>query len=113
MNLHEAIGTHVHMLIWRRGITQRELAAGIGLQEAAVSRKLRGRARWSLDELYATAAYLGLEPAGLLPQQSPPAREGKGAAVVAGAGFEPATSGLRASPDRSRLRLIPGGTTAA
>ncbi len=52
------IGRRVHHMMWDRKITQTALAGVLGLQQSALSRKLRGERGWSSDELVAVAGTL-------------------------------------------------------
>ncbi|WP_277750483.1 helix-turn-helix domain-containing protein [Actinomyces oricola] len=97
--------------MFHQGITRAELGRRIGMSGPSISLKLRGQVGWSLADLYATAEALGVNVDSLMPSYSAqagftpapyvpgtrkaPAPDGAGApGLVAGAGFEPATSGL-------------------
>ena len=41
------IGEAVHAAMWRAHVTQTQLARVLGIDQAAVSRRLRGRTAWS------------------------------------------------------------------
>ena len=98
---HEAIGVSVNQLLFTRNITRRRLGAALGVQGEAVSKKLRGQSRWTIEEIYAMAEFFELDLMDLLPRKLPrgyeigaPFDKGPQSNLVAGAGFEPATSGL-------------------
>ena len=98
---HEAIGVSVNQLLFTRNITRRRLGAALGVQGEAVSKKLRGQSRWTIEEIYAMAEFFELDLMDLLPRKLPrgyeigaPFNKGPQSNLVAGAGFEPATSGL-------------------
>ena len=98
---HEAIGISVNQLLFTRNITRRRLGAALGVQGEAVSKKLRGQSRWTIEEIYAMAEFFELDLMDLLPRKLPrgyeigaPFDKGPQLNLVAGAGFEPATSGL-------------------
>ena len=98
---HEAIGISVNQLLFTRNITRRRLGAALGIQGEAVSKKLRGQSRWTIEEIYAMAEFFELDLMDLLPRKLPrgyeigaPFNKGPQSNLVAGAGFEPATSGL-------------------
>lgn len=98
---HEAIGISVNQLLFTRNITRRRLGAALGVQGEAVSKKLRGQSRWTIEEVYAMAEFFELDLMDLLPRKLPrgyeigaPFDKGPQSNLVAGAGFEPATSGL-------------------
>ena len=98
---HEAIGISVNQLLFTRNITRRRLGAALGVQGEAVSKKLRGQSRWTIEEIYAMAEFFELDLMDLLPRKLPrgyeigaPFNKGPQSNLVAGAGFEPATSGL-------------------
>lgn len=49
------------LVMYRKNITQAELAKYIGAESATVvSDRLRGKRSWKLDEIYKVMAYLGL-----------------------------------------------------
>ena len=88
-------------LLFTRNITRRRLGAALGVQGEAVSKKLRGQSRWTIEEVYAMAEFFELDLMDLLPRKLPrgyeigaPFDKGPQLNLVAGAGFEPATSGL-------------------
>ena len=98
---HEAIGISVNQLLFTRNITRRRLGEALGVQGEAVSKKLRGQSRWTIEEIYAMAEFFELDLMDLLPRKLPrvyeigaPFDKGPQSNLVAGAGFEPATSGL-------------------
>lgn len=98
---HEAIGVSVNQLLFTRNITRRRLGEALGVQGEAVSKKLRGQSRWTIEEIYAMAEFFELDLMDLLPRKLPrgyeigaPFDKGPQSNLVAGAGFEPATSGL-------------------
>lgn len=47
------------MLMWDRQITQSALAPQLGIEQSALSKKLRGHRGWSVAELIVTASALG------------------------------------------------------
>lgn len=103
MSANEAVGAKVNELMFRSRTTRKELAAHLSITGAAVSRKVYGQNSWTLEELFATADFFGLEVADLLPRrvdthlenEKAPSEEGANRKkMVAGAGFEPTTSGL-------------------
>lgn len=62
------IGDRVHQRMWRTQTTQAAVAEALGLDPAAVSRRLRGRTAWKANELYRLAYLLGVSPFDLLPE---------------------------------------------
>jgi len=52
------IGRRVHMLMWDRQIKQTTLAPMLGIEQSALSKKLRGQRGWSVDELITLADVL-------------------------------------------------------
>lgn len=98
---YEAIGISVNQLLFTRNITRRRLGEALGIQGEAVSKKLRGQSRWTIEEVYAMAEFFDVDLMDLLPRKLPrgyeigaPYHKGPQSNLVAGAGFEPATSGL-------------------
>ena len=106
----ECIGSTVNQYLFDCGMTKTRLAEILGIAQTNVSQKIRGRINWSAEDLLITAEALGLEVGDLLPGRGAdgnwvPAvfRPGRGKGPdrnrswplsVAGAGFEPTTSGL-------------------
>lgn len=52
----------------RRRLSQTELAGVLGISQTAVSRRLSGDTRFSVDELLKVAGWLGVPAASLLPE---------------------------------------------
>lgn len=101
----------INQVMFRLGVTRAELGRRIGMSGPSVSMKLRGQIGWSLEDLYATADALDIaltdlmptrdesgqfQPASYVPgtQKAPVPSGTEASGLVAGAGFEPATSGL-------------------
>ncbi len=99
----------IHARLFRAKLTKKALAEGLHLGTTATSRKLNGHASWTLEELVqlsdlldTSVAYLTGEvddDTPLRKTRNAPAHESQGvraasAELVAGAGFEPTTSGL-------------------
>ena len=61
------VGERVHALMWSGRRTQKQLAAILGIDQSAVSARLRGKTEWSVVDLIVTAEWLGVPPADLLP----------------------------------------------
>jgi hypothetical protein len=59
-SLDQVVGTHVHILMWTRKITQSALGRQLGIDQSALSKKLRGERGWSLDEVERAARVLGV-----------------------------------------------------
>ena len=99
----ECVGIKVNELLFLNRATRRQLAEVLGVSAATAGRKVRGEIAWSLSDLYAAADFFSVDVTELLPRRVPspghdetPRTEVRGATsnVVAGAGFEPTTSGL-------------------
>lgn len=67
-NIDAAVGQRVHQLLWTRRIPQAQICRVIGVNEATMSRRLRGESRWTLRELDAIADYLAVSWNELLPR---------------------------------------------
>ena len=86
----------------RRGYSQSELGRALGITQSQVNRRWRGVIPWQLDELDAVAYLLGVSVielvtpprGGLGYEKGPGAKAPEPFGAVAGAGFEPTTSGL-------------------
>jgi transcriptional regulator with XRE-family HTH domain len=85
MTIDETIGANVHEMLWRRRLRQEALLAEMCVSRSSLAKKLRGEVTWSARDIDAAARVLGVDPGRLF--------------LVAGAGFEPATSGTRARAD--------------
>lgn len=59
-NLNAQIGRRVHERMVAAGMTQGQLAAAMGLTQAAVSRKMAGERPWFPADLEAAARVLGM-----------------------------------------------------
>ncbi len=114
-----AVGVTVQQHLFSLGVTRAQLGELLGVPGQSVSARLRGKVRWTAGDLAVAAEFFGVEVADLYPTRAAdgawvpapyvpgtavaaalgtavaPAPGGAGATgVVAGAGFEPATSGL-------------------
>ena len=95
MTANEAVGAKINQLMFRDRVSRKQLAEILGIKGATVSRKIYGQNSWTLEELFDTADYFGVTVADLLPRRTKMAPgENSGGQIVAGAGFEPTTSGL-------------------
>lgn len=96
MTADQAIGAKVNQLMFRRRVTRKQLGQQLGVTGASVSNKIYGQSKWSVEELFKVADFFGINAADLLPRriEKAPEEETSSGAVVAGAGFEPTTSGL-------------------
>ena len=104
MTADEAIGVVVNDLMFRNRVSRKRLGEAIGMTGQGVSRKVLGQVAWTINDLYLVADFFSVPVESLLPRrvESPldyeksPSSEEKGdhRYVVAGAGFEPTTSGL-------------------
>ena len=94
----EAVGITVNQLMFRKGITRKQLGEALGVTGPAAGRKLRGEIGWSLADLFVAADFFNIEVTALLPRKAkedPALTNQDGiSGVVAGTGFEPVTSGL-------------------
>lgn len=82
LNADGLVGQTVHLLMWHAGIPQRELATQLALNQSALSKKLRGRRSWTLDELLTTARVLHVPVSELMPGDDyQPIPAGRGRAV--------------------------------
>ena len=67
MSIDAAVGETLHMKMWQKRVPQTRLAQRLGVSQSTLSKKLRGQVKWSLDELYAAASALDVDPRELLP----------------------------------------------
>ena len=106
-----AIGFTVQQHLFAHEMTRARLGELLGVPGQSVSSRLRGKVRWTAGDLAVTAETFGVEIADLYPtraadgswvpaayvpgaQESPAPAGAEDSGLVAGAGFEPATSGL-------------------
>lgn len=64
--LRDRVATEVRANMARARMTQTDLAVVLGLTQSAVSKRLRGKIAFSVDELELVADALGVDPATLL-----------------------------------------------
>jgi len=97
------MGERITMLLFRRKLTKAAVGRIVGLSREQVSRKINGKSPWYFEELAAVAHALDTSIAFLagetdnpqpLNAKVPASFETGTDDVVAGTGFEPATSGL-------------------
>ncbi len=97
-SIYESIGIAVQSAMFRRRFKNKDLAMALGITPSVASKKLRGDVAWSVQDLFAAAEMLQLDPRGLLPSRNaknPDQIDLVGIPdLVAGTGFEPVASGL-------------------
>ena len=109
----EALGFAINQQMFAERLTNVDLGRALGISKSTVSRKVRGHVTWSAEEVSLAAHLFGIPvdalmptpdgsggwipapyvPAGTAQIRRDPAPYGTGSVVVAGTGFEPATSG--------------------
>ena len=91
-----AVGMKINQLLFLQRKTRKELAQALNTSPATAGRKVLGSISWSLSDLFAAADFFNVDVNDLLPRriEKAPEEETSSGAVVAGAGFEPTTSGL-------------------
>ncbi len=105
-----AIGSTIAQYLFLYGMTRADLGEVLGTTSQNISGRLHGRSKWTAEEMVILASYFGVTVNDLMPTSDGqggwlPApfvpRKAKGPvfsdqafASVAGAGFEPTTSGL-------------------
>lgn len=65
------VADNVRAEMARRKVTQRDLAEGLGLSQASVSKRLMGAVPWDVNELAAVASLLGVELSVLVTTTAP------------------------------------------
>lgn len=79
--LNDRIAREVRAELARRGLTQLDLANAIGLSQASVSERLRGKTPFTSDDIERVADALGVHPSVLVggnaPQPTPPPTDRK------------------------------------
>lgn len=111
----EALGFAINQQMFAERLTNIDLGRALGISKSTVSRKVRGHVTWSAEEVSLAAHLFGIPvdalmptpdgsggwmpapyvPAGAAQIRRDPTPVGTGSSqVVAGTGFEPATSGL-------------------
>lgn len=53
------VAANIRAEVARRGLTQGQLAAGLGISQTNVSKRARGKVEWSLNEIETVARLLG------------------------------------------------------
>ncbi|WP_075728330.1 helix-turn-helix domain-containing protein [Corynebacterium aquilae] len=104
LGLNAAVGVSINDLMFRNRVTRKQLGEALGITGAGMSKKLLGNAAWTIEDLYAIADFFNVPVETLLPRRvqlpdaenkkTPSQTRGGNPNVVAGAGFEPTTSGL-------------------
>ena len=101
----------VAQYLFAYGLTRADLGKILGIAGANISSRLHGKAKWTAEDLLATSTYFGVSVDALMPRPDgaggwvpaayvPGARKGPvsvetgPSGLVAGTGFEPATSGV-------------------
>lgn len=69
MTLDTMVGETIHMELWRRGTPAAALAPVVGVSQSVMSKKLRGRVKWSLEEIYRASRFLEIPVTDLLPPE--------------------------------------------
>jgi transcriptional regulator with XRE-family HTH domain len=64
----KALGRAIHQAMWDQHITQLRLAEALGIDQSALSKKLRGLRPWLFAEFISCADLLGLDARDLLSQ---------------------------------------------
>ena len=106
----ELVAAEVRAQAARKRITGAKLAAALDMSAMSMSRRITGRQPFDIDELADVARVLGVRVQDLLPAQRTAAPANRdGGHGVAGVGFEPTTSGLRAPV----LSIVRDGLTKA
>lgn len=88
-------------LMFLNRTTKKQLGEVLGISGPTAGRKIRGEISWSLSDLYRVADFFEVDIIDLLPHRVTQTQETpdslsrtEGSNLVAGAGFEPTTSGL-------------------
>jgi len=110
LNAGAIIAGNVRAEVARQRIPQARTAAALGQNQQWLSRRMTGHVEFRISELLILAEFLDVPITDLLPKQktAAPVRD-DGRQAVAGAGFEPATSGSRAR----HLQLVSDDITRA
>lgn len=70
MDMHREIGARVNDLAFRNDVEQADIAEVLGIHPSAVSLKVRGKRRWSLDELLAVSELFDVPITDLIPNST-------------------------------------------
>lgn len=87
------LGTRAHMLMWKEGLKQGEVATAIGMSSGSLGLKLKGQRGWALAEIIALAETLNSSVAYLVGETENPHQSPDGG-NVGPAGIEPTTYGV-------------------
>ena len=106
----EMVNGEIRALMGRHRVSQKMMAAWLGLPQSQISKRLAGGAEWRLSEIFRVAEAFDV-PAGLLlgGNTKAPRREGVGLPIdaVRHQGLEPRTRWLRVSDDGVVVELVP------
>ncbi|MGN6245160.1 MAG: helix-turn-helix domain-containing protein [Motilibacteraceae bacterium] len=65
-NTTDSVSANVRAEMARRGLSQTDVAAILGVSQVSVSARLRGKVAWRIDDLTALARHFGMPVADLL-----------------------------------------------
>ena len=92
----EAVGRRIHALMWQQRIKNKDLAIMLDLEPTGISKKLRGTAKFSIEQLVIAAARLNTTVAYLVGEAENPHQFPGGGSSLPGldsnqepAGFKP------------------------
>ncbi len=101
LTANDIVAEQVSIWLRRRRLEQAQLADLMGVSSATLSRKINGHIGWSVTDLVNVASCLDVPITALLPNDAVEMTKASrsrdreaSAGIVAGTGFEPATSGL-------------------
>lgn len=66
MTTNQAIGEQIHGVMWRKNVTQAQLAQVLGITQAAISKKVRGKRPFTIEELQVASDHLEVSTLELL-----------------------------------------------
>lgn len=99
MTTDEYVGRRINDLLWSTRVTQTQLAEALELDQSTLSKKIRGRRRWTAREIVVTSGILGVIATDILPPE--PLMLDMGGTLE----FSPAVAAMKeAMIEESRLR---------
>ncbi|WP_127480802.1 helix-turn-helix domain-containing protein [Nocardioides pantholopis] len=66
-----AVGARINALLWTKRVTQRQVAAALGIAQGGVSRRLRGSTPLTVGELFVIAGLLDVDVVDLVNESGP------------------------------------------
>lgn len=71
MTVDEVVGERVHQIMWRKRLQQIDVAPAAGMDQSGLSKRIRGKRAWSVEDIIRIAAALDVDPTELIADITP------------------------------------------